>query len=120
MIHNNQEKGLLGEKLAAQYLQAHGYEILASRYRTRNGEADLVARIQDTLVFVEVKARTNTKHGTPAEAVTAKKQKNATMAAMAYLQQNGCMDALCRFDVVEVFLPGGQICHITNAFDACM
>ena len=106
MIHNNQEKGLLGEKLAAQYLQAHGYEILASRYRTRYGEADLVARIQDTLVFVE--------------AVTAKKQKNATMAAMAYLQQNGCMDALCRFDVVEVFLPGGQICHITNAFDACM
>ena len=63
MIHNNQEKGLLGEKLAAQYLQAHGYEILASRYRTRYGEADLVARIQDTLVFVEVKARTNTKHG---------------------------------------------------------
>ena len=82
MIHNNQEKGLLGEKLAAQYLQVHGYEILASRYRTRYGEADLVARIQDTLVFVEVKARTNTKHGTPAEAVTAKKKKNATMAAM--------------------------------------
>ena len=90
MIHNNQEKGRLGENLAAQYLQAHGYEILANRYRTRYGEADLVARIQDTLVFVEVKARTNTKHGTPAEAVTAKKQKNATMAAMAYLQQNGC------------------------------
>lgn len=55
MIHNNQEKGLLGEKLAAPIFAGHGYEILASRYRTRYGEADLVARIQDTLVFVEVK-----------------------------------------------------------------
>ena len=120
MKNLNQEKGRLGEKLAAQYLQAQGYRILESRYRTRYGEADLIACTRDTLVFVEVKARTSTSHGTPAEAVTAKKQRNVTMAAMAYLHKNGCLDAPCRFDVVEVFLPDGQICHITNAFDACM
>lgn len=120
MNNENQEKGRLGEKLAAQYLRAHGYEILESRYRTRYGEADLVARKQGALVFVEVKARTNTRHGRPAEAVTAQKQKNVTRAAMAYLQKNGCMEATCRFDVIEVFLPSGEICHITNAFDACM
>ena len=50
--------GRRAETAAAWYLRAKGYRILARRVKTKAGEIDLVARHRDTLVFVEVKART--------------------------------------------------------------
>ena len=57
-MKNNQGKGVLGETLAKEYLLGRGYDILESRYRTRQGEVDLIAEKDKTLVFIEVKART--------------------------------------------------------------
>ena len=51
--------GISGEKLACEALTRKGYAILATRYRTRVGEIDIVARDGETLVFVEVKTRTS-------------------------------------------------------------
>lgn len=119
-MKDNQAKGRRGEQLAKQYLQAHGYQVLASRYRTQFGEVDLIARDKQTLVFAEVKARTGSRYGTPAEAVTRQKQKHLTLAAMAYLQEQDWTECPCRFDVIEVFLQDGHICHIQGAFEACM
>lgn len=53
----NERKGRRAEWIAALFLMAKGYRILARRVRTPVGEIDLVARKGDTLVFVEVKAR---------------------------------------------------------------
>lgn len=51
------QKGRRAETIAAWFLIAKGYRILARRVRTRVGEIDIVARHRDSLVFVEVKAR---------------------------------------------------------------
>ncbi len=53
----NDRKGRRAEAIAALFLQAKGYRILAHRARTPAGEIDLVVRKGTTLVFVEVKAR---------------------------------------------------------------
>jgi putative endonuclease len=50
-------RGRRAETIAAWFLRAKGYQILARRARTRVGEIDIVARKRDSLVFVEVKAR---------------------------------------------------------------
>lgn len=53
----NESRGRRAESIAALYLRAKGYRLLARRVRTHVGEIDLVMRHRDTLVFVEVKAR---------------------------------------------------------------
>ncbi|MGF9693623.1 YraN family protein [Rhizobium sp. 0TCS1.26] len=49
--------GRFSEYVAALYLIARGYRILAMRYRTPVGEIDIIARKRDLVAFVEVKAR---------------------------------------------------------------
>ena len=77
--------GSRGESLACDTLERAGYEILATHYRTRVGEIDIVARDRDCLVFVEVKARRGIECGTPAEAVTPRKQRKVAAMARDYL-----------------------------------
>ena len=79
-----------------------GYAILASRYRTRYGEIDIVAQDQDTLVFVEVKARRTDRFGTAAESVSGWKQRRIAAMALDYLRRVHWLDAPCRFDVVAI------------------
>jgi putative endonuclease len=113
------EIGRKGEEAAARHLQSLGYVILERRFRTRAGEIDLVARDGNTLVFVEVKARTSLACGRPAEAVDCRKRGRIARVASLYLARRGGGEAACRFDVVEVLLePGSPPCvHlISNAF----
>ena len=115
--------GDAGERLAARHLRRLGYRILARRYRTPLGEIDLIARDGDCLVFVEVKTRRGTAGGSPAEAVDRSKQQQLTRLASAFLKRHRMLDQRCRFDVVAVVLPGGQVpavvTHYPNAFEAC-
>ncbi len=108
--------GDYGERLAQRYLEARGYRLLAKNFRCGHRELDLVMRQSDAVVFVEVKTRANLTYGTPAEAVGARKRRNLLLAAQAYLMENNLADAPARFDVIEVYLPDGQIRHIVNAF----
>lgn len=94
--------GQAGEDLAAEYLLAHGYRLLARNYRCRLGELDLVAVEQGEIVFVEVKARSSRRYGTAAEAVSAVKQARMLRVAERFLQERGLADSACRFDVVAV------------------
>ena len=70
-----QSLGREGERLAAEYLEKKGYKVVASRFRLFHGEIDLIAWDGDTLVFVEVKARTSDDFGLPEESVTPAKQR---------------------------------------------
>ena len=112
--------GSLGESLARTALEQQGYAILATRYRTRAGEIDIVARDGGCLVFVEVKARRHTECGTPAEAVTPRKQRRIIAMARDFLARHQSDATSCRFDVVAILLTDGEpsIEIIRNAFDA--
>lgn len=111
--------GRRGEAIAARHLRRLGYKILYRNYRApHGGEADLVCRDHDTLVFVEVKTRTSEAFGTPAQAVTLPKQRLIARGALAWLKLLDNPDIHYRFDIVEVRIAGKQIevNVIRNAF----
>jgi putative endonuclease len=109
-----------GEALAALFLRLKGYRIEARNWRCPLGELDIVARDRDTLVFVEVKARSGASAGAPEEAVDLRKQTRLVQLAQAYLAHcRGSMPP-CRFDVIAV--EGGgvwpRLRHLRAAFRA--
>ena len=113
--------GNRGERLAAKTLTAKGYRILLRNCRNRFGEIDLIALDADTIVFVEVKTRSQVHHGRPEDAMTRGKQRSLSRAALAWLHKNRLHDRRCRFDVVAILWREGQepiIEHYQSAFDA--
>lgn len=111
---HNKTLGKIGEKRAVKYLKRAGYRILAANYRTPFGEADVVAKDGETVVFCEVKTRTGDLFGTPADAVGRKKRQTYVKIAGYYLMRAG-EDLPVRFDVLEV--TGQGINHIIGAFE---
>ena len=110
------EFGDYGENLVEDYLKDKSYEILARNYRKPFGEIDIVAKLSDMIVFVEVKTRKNANFASPAEAVTPSKQRKIIRASQAFLIENNMTDLLMRFDVAEVIADAGEINYIENAF----
>jgi putative endonuclease len=98
--------GIEGEAIAADYLIKRGYKVVEQNFRCSIGEIDLIAWEGETLVFVEVKARSSSQFGGPEGAVTLRKQEKIIRVASAYLQQKKLFTALCRFDVVGVVKEG--------------
>lgn len=106
------------EALAAKRLVAAGYAILERNFRGRTGEIDLVAEEEGVLCFVEVKGRSGTGFGHPAEAVTADKQRRIARAAQEYLRRRRLPSSTrCRFDVVAI-LDAGEKPEVTVLRDA--
>ena len=94
--------GKLGEIAACQELERRGYAILATRYRTRFGEIDIVAEEGGVVVFVEVKARRTARYGTAAESVPVWKRRRIGAMALDYLAWTRRLNSPCRFDVVAI------------------
>lgn len=105
---SNSSTGRRGEELAAAFLRHQGYIILVRNYRAARGEIDIVAREDNTLVFVEVKTCRSSSFGEPETWVTERKQKQIGKVAMGYLQEHDLHDVDCRFDVVAVTLSGAK------------
>lgn len=95
--------GIKREKLARELLQRKGYKIVATNYRNRYGEVDLVARDGDTLVFVEVKTKTGDGHGSPWEMVGGWKLNQIQRMGEGYVQEYE-WEGTCRIDVVGVMM----------------
>ena len=110
------EFGNAGERAVSKFLVELGLEVLCENYRTPYGEVDIIALDKDTIVFVEVKARTSNRYGLGREAVNANKQSRYRNCAMHYVQTNCYTDKPLRFDVVEVNGIQKDIVHIKNAF----
>lgn len=106
--------GIKGEQIAKQYLLKNKYKILEMNYKNPIGEIDIIAKDKDTIVFVEVKARSSTRFGLPREAVTPYKQDKIHKVALGYLKFTQNLDAPIRFDCVEIL--GDEITHIKNCF----
>jgi putative endonuclease len=89
----------------AAYLRSVGFRVIASGYRTRAGEIDLIAWDGSILVFVEVKALHST--SPPEDAVGYRKQRRVMRAAKSYMTQYRLHEVSYRFDVLAVtVLPG--------------
>ncbi|WP_152192906.1 YraN family protein [Georgenia satyanarayanai] len=104
------EVGARGERIAAAMLHEDGYEILERNWRCREGEIDIVARDprSDAIAFVEVKTRSGTGFGHPAEAVGPAKLERLRRLAGRWLSEHGTRAAEVRIDVVAVLSRRGR------------
>jgi putative endonuclease len=98
------ETGILGEKLASDFLEKRGYRILEANYRCPEGEIDLVAKHKDYLVFIEVKTRRSLEFGMPEESITAAKKERLKAVAYHYQQNHSDLPPSWRIDVVAIEL----------------
>jgi len=119
MVNRNQKLGKKGESAAVRYLKKKGYKIIEQNYRTKVGEIDIIAKERGTLIFVEVKTRHSRSYGSPKWAVTTKKKKTISMAALYYLKMTNQSNADARFDVVSILYSesGMEIELVRNAFE---
>ncbi|WP_455385256.1 YraN family protein [Acidihalobacter prosperus] len=99
------ERGRAAERLALDYLRRRGLRLREANYRCRAGEIDLVMSDGDSLVFVEVRQRSNPRFGGAAASVDAVKQRKLIATARHYLQAHGA-DSPARFDVVAIDATG--------------
>lgn len=108
---SNYTVGINVELFAVQYLQDLGYEILAQRYKTKYGEIDIIARQDDTTVFIEVKFRKYIVASR--EAISVKQQQRIRDSAELFILD--CPNINYRFDAI-LFDKLGKLEHIENAF----
>lgn len=126
MITNR--NGIFGEIYANRFLRDKDYDIIQTNYCTKHGEIDIIARDNNCrdkrgkpIVFVEVKALTNTDFMLPREKVNLEKQKHIHYAARSFIIRYK-IDVPIRFDVIEVYLDGKEIpgadkiVHLEGAF----
>ncbi|MFC2066633.1 YraN family protein [Chloroflexota bacterium] len=96
--------GILGEKLARDFLEKRGYHILQNNYRCPEGEIDIVARHEDFLIFIEVRTKRNLEFGSPEESITPAKTEKLRKVAAHYRQTHDNLPSSCRIDVVAIEL----------------
>lgn len=102
MVDPRRTFGNDAEALAASYLTGKGMRILATQFRTRMGEIDLIAEDGSEIVFVEVKARRSRAFGYPEESVTPKKIEKIAAAGEVYLRKTAQEHRPFRIDVVAI------------------
>jgi putative endonuclease len=115
----NLSRGRHAEELASTRLQRQGLRLAARNYRSPFGEIDLVMQERDTLVFVEVRYRSNSAFGAPAETVDRRKQARLRATAEHYLQNTPrASKKACRFDIVAITGDGedGNFRWLRNVF----
>lgn len=113
--HN--ELGKKGEQLAIDFLIENDYQIVSRNFRFDKAEVDIIARQQDILAIIEVKARSTADYGDPQDFVKPKQMKNILKAVDQYVIVND-LDVEVRFDIIAITKTGKQynIVHLENAF----
>ena len=98
------DTGILGEKLAKDFLKKRGYRILETNYRCPKGEIDIIAKHKDFLVFTEVRTKKSLEFGGPEESITPSKKETMRATAFHYRQTHDNLPLLWRIDFVAVEL----------------
>jgi len=109
------QKGDAAERLAADYLQTQGLQWVASNFRSKRGELDLVMREGETLVIVEVRYRQSERFGGALASITRQKQARIIAATQHYVIIHRLSQCAIRFDVVAI-AGDNSIQWIKNAF----
>ena len=102
----NNLSGAWGEALAAKYLTKKRYKIIATNFRSRFGEIDLIVSNRNYLVFVEVKLRKSDQFAPAREFVDYRKQDRIRTTAAIFLSEFPT-ELQPRFDVIEIYAPEG-------------
>lgn len=111
---NNREFGNKGEDLACEYLIKNGYKILErNKHFSKLCEIDIIAKLKDKVVFVEVKTRKSNAFCSPMEAITKTKYHNIKTGALSYVQEHKIK--AFQIDVIGITLePILKIEHLRN------
>lgn len=111
---NNRDFGNIGEDLACDYLIKNGYQIIErNKHFSKLCEIDIIAKIKNKIVFVEVKTRKTNAFGSPMEAITPNKYKNIKTGVLSYLQKNKIKNY--QIDAIGITLePELKIEHLKN------
>lgn len=124
-MHERTEFGLTAESIATAYLSQRGYEILERNYRKPWGEIDIIARMGDVVVFVEVKANSKEFTGdfNPEIRVNRAKMNKITKTATLYLgYELKNLDTAWRVDIISVTTSPGvtkaKITHFKNVAES--
>jgi putative endonuclease len=116
---STREKGKEAEDLACTFLEEKGYIVKKRNFHYgKLGELDIVAEINDILVFVEVKARSNDSYGSPLDSLTPRKQFQIKKVAEGYYYINKLKDKESRFDIITIDYSKNppEIEHLESAF----
>lgn len=101
MTSPTQKSGFRAEEAAEIYLESKGLQAVARNVHFKTGELDLIMQDKQTLVFVEVRYRKSKEFGSPAETVTASKQRKLIRSALLYCQKYNIRSPW-RIDVVAI------------------
>lgn len=118
MKYENKKIGREGEKIAQKYLEDNGYEIIEKNFYCRFGEIDIIAKLNDEVIFVEVKTRKQIKYGNAAESVTEYKKNHIYRVAEFYTYVYQLYNVPMSLDVIEVYIfddKETRVAHIKNA-----
>ncbi len=107
-----------GEIIAGNYLKSKGYEVLHYNWRDQKAEVDIIAKIENLYVFVEVKTRSTDFFGLPEETISKKKIKLLGIASEAFCHRYNMKDIEIRYDVISVIKNQNEteVQHIEDAF----
>ncbi len=109
--------GQRAEQMALQFLKRQGLKLITKNYPCYFGEIDLIMSDQSTLVFVEVRFRSNQRYGSAIESITSAKIRRITKTAWHYLAKHKQMQQrTTRFDVIGIEFDF-KINWIKNAFE---
>lgn len=116
---NKREIGSIYEEKAVHFLESHGYYIIDRNFRCKIGEIDIIAKKDEYLCFIEVKFRSSTKNGYPAEAISIYKRRKIYRTAQFYIIRHGLPEDIpYRFDVILIL--DKEISLLENAFEGIL
>ncbi|MEK9658017.1 MAG: YraN family protein [bacterium] len=111
----SQKKGKEGEEISAIYLKDNGYKIITKNFYSYFGEIDIIAKLNQTLIFFEVKHYKKNSLIHPLYYINKKKQKNIIQTAKFYLLKNNIQNTCCQFDVI-IIQDKKVTAHIKDSF----
>lgn len=99
----------LGEEIATKYLKDKGYKIIERNFRKGYGEIDIIATLNNTLVFIEVKTRTTNLFGGAKESIAYHKIKSLIKTSQFYKLNHKNLPDLMRIDAVFIDMVGNKV-----------
>ena len=115
-MQTRRQQGSHAEAQAAAFIERHGLSVYARNWHCRTGEIDIIAKADQTWVFVEVRMRRDA--ASALASIGPRKQQRLVTAAQEFLRQQPeyTSDIAWRYDVVVV--TPGAITHIPHAIEA--
>lgn len=116
----NKEIGTHGESIAKNFLLTNGYKILDMNFRNKYGEIDIICKLNNLIIFCEIKSRYTNSFGSPIESITYYKQKQIIKLSQIYIIKNKFLDYNVRYDIIEIIFnninASYTLNHVKDAF----